>query len=125
MLSRELGIHIEHTLSFFARFGFAFVNGVSFLPKELSCAEENAGPHLPANDVAPLIDQDRQIAIALDPLRVARADDCFRSRPNDQWLGKRTRRNQLAFGIRLEPAMGNNRAFLCETLDMFGFLREI
>ena len=125
VIANKRFVNVEHLFRFRARFGFGFVDSVSFLPKELGRPQKNARPHLPADDVAPLIDQNRQIAIALDPLRVARADDRFRSRPNDQWLGERTRRNKFAFGVRLEPAVSNNRAFLCETLNMFGFLREI
>src|SRR5205085_12035754 len=65
------------------------------------------------------------IAIALDPFRVTRADDRLRGWPNDQWLGERTRRNQLAIGVRLEPAVGDDRAFLGETFHVLRFFREI
>ena len=83
------------------------------------------GPHFPADDVGPLIDQNRQIAIALHPLRVARADDGFGGRPNDQWFGQRTGRDHFPFGIYLQPAVGDDRAFLGEAFHVGRFLREI
>ena len=83
MIARECFVNIQHALCFLARFGFGFVNGVAFLPKELGCAQKNAWPHFPAHDIGPLVDENGQVAIGLHPLRVTRADDCLRSRPND------------------------------------------
>ena len=83
MIARERFVNVEHLLRFRARFGFRFVNGVAFLPEKFGRAQEKARTHFPAHDVGPLVDQNRQIAIGLDPLRVARADDCLRCRPDD------------------------------------------
>ena len=59
---------------------------VTLLPEELGGAQEEPRPHLPADDVRPLVDEQRQVAIALDPLRERRADDRLRGRPDDQRL---------------------------------------
>ena len=125
MIAHELFVNVEHLLGFRARFGFGFVDGVALLPEELGRAQKNARPHFPADHVGPLIDQNRQVAITLDPLRVARADDGFGGRPNDQWLGQRTGRHHFALGVYLEPAVSDDRAFLGEALHVRRFALEI
>ena len=62
------------------------VRGVALLPEKLGGAQEHARAQLPADDVGPLVDQHRQIAIALNPLREEVADDGFRSRADDVGL---------------------------------------
>jgi hypothetical protein len=44
------------------------VRGVALLPEELRGAQEQARPQLPANDVRPLVEKHRQVAVRLDPL---------------------------------------------------------
>ena len=112
-------------LRFFARFGFGFVHGVAFLPEEFRCAQKQARPHFPADDVGPLIDQDWQVAIGLHPFRVAGADDCFGSWPNHQRFGQWTGRLHFSIGVHLQSCVGDDRAFLGEAFDVFRFLREI
>src|SRR4051794_24207230 len=118
MVADKSFVNVEHLLRLSARFGFGFVNGVPFLPKKLARAQENSGSHLPADHVAPLVDKDRKIAIALDPLRVTRADNGLRGRANDQWFREGARRNKFAFRVRLEPAMCHDRALLRETFHV-------
>ena len=67
----------------------------------------------PAHDVRPLIDEDRQIAVRFDPLRVHRADQDFRRRPDCQRLGQ-------LFGA----AARYPRNLRGETFDVLGFLSE-
>ena len=59
---------------------------MALLPEELGGAQEQPRAHLPADDVGPLVDQDRQIAIRLHPLGVHGADDRFAGGPHDQRL---------------------------------------
>ncbi len=125
MIAHEGLVDVEHALRFLARFRFALVHGVAFLPEELGRAQEKPRAHFPADDVGPLVDQDRQIAVTLHPLRVGRADDCLGSWPNDQWLGERTRRDHFSFGINLETAVGDDRAFLGKAFHVRRLLREI
>src|SRR5688500_14961703 len=56
--------------------------GMSLLPEELQRPQECARPLFPADGITPLIDQDRQIAVALHPARIAGTDDGFRGRPH-------------------------------------------
>ena len=55
---------------------------VAFLPKELGRAEEETGTHLPAHDVRPLVHQDGQVAVALDPFGIHVIDDRLGGRPD-------------------------------------------
>ena len=59
MIAHKGFVNIEHASSFLARFGLSLVDGVTFLPKKFGCAEEQSRPHLPAHDIAPLVNQDR------------------------------------------------------------------
>ena len=101
------------------------MHGVAFLPEEFGGAQEDARAHFPAHDVGPLVDQNREVAIGLDPLRVARADDRLGGRADDQRLGQRTGRNHFAVGIDLEAVMGDDGAFLGEAFDVLGFLLHV
>ena len=101
------------------------VGGVPFLPEELGRAQEQPRAHLPADDVGPLVDQDRQVAIRLHPLGVHRADDRLAGRPDDQRLFELARPGRsLPSGARLQPMMRDDRAFLGEALDVLGFLLQ-
>ena len=82
----EAAVDAEHL----TRFGLGLVGGgvggVPFLPQELGGAQEQPRPHLPADDVAPLVQQHRQVAVALDPLREHTVDDRLGGRPHDERL---------------------------------------
>lgn len=41
---------------------------MAFLPKKLQGADEWLGTHLPAMHICPLVDFEREVAVALDPL---------------------------------------------------------
>ena len=101
MIAHEGFIDIEHLLRFLARFSFSFMDGMPFLPEKFSGPQKDAGPHLPADDVGPLVDENRQVAIRLHPLRVARADDGLAGGPHDERLGEllRRRRAQTAASL--------------------------
>ena len=62
------------------------VRGVPLLPEELGRAQEEARAQLPAHDVGPLVDEQRQVAVALHPAREGGADDGLRGRPHDERL---------------------------------------
>ena len=97
------------------------VGGVAFLPEEFRGAQEQPRAHLPAHHIGPLVDQHRQVAVALDPALEGVADDRLRRRPDDQRL--------LQFGLRiglqlavdlLQPVMGDDRHLLGEAFDVLG-----
>ncbi len=102
------------------------MDGVPLLPQELRGAQEQPGAKLPAHDVRPLIDQQRQVAVALHPLSERSADDCFgRGSDNQRLL-------ELGLGVRHQPAVlagdqavvRDDRALLREPFDVLGFLLE-
>jgi hypothetical protein len=57
---------------------------VAFLPVELERAQEQAGAHFPAHNIAPLVNQNRQIAVRFNPLGIHRTDDGFRGGADNQ-----------------------------------------
>ena len=79
-------VDAEHAARFFFGLVVRGVRGVPFLPEELERAQEEPRAHLPAHDVRPLVDEQRQIAIALHPLGEHRVDDRLGRGPNDQRL---------------------------------------
>ena len=99
------------------RLGFGLfrrlVRRVPFLPEELGRAQERPRDLLPAHDVGPLVDQDRQIAPRLHPLRVHRADDGLGRRPDDE----------LLFEL-LASAVRDVRHLRREAFDVLGLLGE-
>ena len=92
-----------------ARVGLGGVRGVALLPEELAGAQEEAGPQLPAHDVGPLVQQQRQVAVALDPLGHELADDRLAGGPHDDRLLE-----LLAAGD------GDHRQLGAEALDVLG-----
>ncbi len=66
----EGGVDVEHAQRFLLRLLGGLVGGVTFLPEELGRSQEEARAHFPAHHVAPLVDQDGQVAVALHPLGV-------------------------------------------------------
>jgi hypothetical protein len=102
------------------------VGGMALLPEKLGRAQEQPGSHLPADDVAPLIDEQRQIAIALHPVAVGVPDDRFGSGPHDQLFfefGLRIHLKTFA-GNDLEAIVRDDGALLGEALRHFLFLGE-
>src|SRR5207302_1255880 len=80
------------------------------MQSKIAGAEKPPRPELPPHAVAPLVPQEREVAVALDRLREHRVDDRFGRAPHDErHLGRRTRigrdrlRARLAGG--LEPAV--------------------
>ncbi len=120
----EIGIDIEHAACFLHRLLGRGVDGVSLLPKEFRGSEEQSRAHFPADDVGPLIDQDGEIAIGLDPFGIGGSDDRFAGGSYDQRFFKRTGRSQSSFAIRFETVVGDDCALLGEPFDVFRFLFE-
>ena len=63
MFAHKRFVHAEHPLGFLSRLCFRFVDSVAFLPQKFGCPQEQSRPHFPSHDVAPLVDQDRQITM--------------------------------------------------------------
>ncbi len=83
---RRTAVDVEHLQRLLLGLLLRGVGGVAFLPEELGRAQEQPRAHLPADDVAPLVDEQRQVAVALDPVLVGVPDDRLGRRPDDQLL---------------------------------------
>ena len=70
VIAREGLVDIEHPARLVHRLRFRLVRGVALLPEKFGCAQEDARAHFPPDDVGPLVEQQRQVAIRLHPLRV-------------------------------------------------------
>ena len=124
VLFGERGVDIEHPSSLFARFGFRRVYCMAFLPEELGRTQKHSRTQLPANDVAPLVEQDGQIAIRLDPLGEHGSDDGLAGRADDQRFLELAGWDEASFGARFEPVVRHDSALLGEPFDVLGFLLE-
>ncbi len=85
-LLHEAPVEPEDQERLLLRLRLGGVGGVALLPEELGGAQEEPGAHLPADHVAPLVDQQRQVAPALDPLGEHRVDDRLGGGPHHQRL---------------------------------------
>ena len=56
----EPAVDLDHLPRLVLGFLLRGVGGVAFLPEEFGRAQEEPRPHLPADDVAPLVDEQRQ-----------------------------------------------------------------
>ena len=86
VLSANVGVHVEHLARLFAGLGLGGVGRVPFLPEKLGRPQKHPRPQLPADDVGPLVDENRQVAIRLHPVGVHGADDRLAGGPHDQRL---------------------------------------
>src|SRR5215212_7308805 len=85
-LVEAVAVDTLHLQGLLARLLGHRMDGVAFLPEELGGAQERARDLLPAHYVAPLVDKDGQVAVALHPVAVELADDALRGRPDRQAL---------------------------------------
>ena len=115
---REGRVDVEHAERFFDGFLLGGVGRVAFLPEKLGRAQKQPRAQFPADDVGPLVDQDRQIAIRLHPFGIHGADDRFAGRPHDQRLFELAGGHQPAVRRRFEPMMRDDGAFLGKALDV-------
>src|SRR5262249_39934358 len=91
------------------------MGSVPFLPEELGRAQEQARAHLPAHHVAPLIDEQRQVAVTLDPVAISIPDDRLGGGADDQLLIEPGLGIDLDAAIdRAESMVRDHRAFLGE-----------
>ena len=100
---------------------------MALLPQELGRTQEQARTHLPAHDVGPLVAEDRQVAVGLNPVLIGVPDDRLRRRAHDQLLlqfGVGIDHDALPLGIVLQTVMRHHGALLGKSLDVVGLLRE-
>ena len=121
----EVRVDLEHLVGLLDRFGLGRVDRVAFLPEELGGAKKEARAHLPADDVGPLVDQNRQIAVGLDPLRIGLADDRLGSRAHDERLFELAGGDELTVGAHLEARVGDHCTLFGEAINVGGFLLNV
>ena len=120
----EVGVDIEHASGVLDGLLRRRVGGVPLLPEELRGTQEEPRPHLPPDDVGPLVDQQRKVAVRLDPAGERLADDGLGRRPDHQRLVELAGRNQSAVGPGFEPMVRDDGAFLRKAFHMLGLLLE-
>src|SRR6266496_3070792 len=106
----EGAVNFEHQTRTLLGLLKSTMGSVTFLPQEFGGTQEQRRTFLPAHHIIPLIDQDRQITIALDPFRIAMTNDRLAGRTNSKRLFEflaATTRHPCDFGG--------------ETLDVLGF----
>ena len=124
---RKIGINMDHFVGFFQSFLACGVSGVTLLPQELSSTEEEAGAHLPTNHISPLVAEDGQVAVRLNPIFVGIPNDGLGSRAHDELL------LQFCIGIDDDTAavrivfqsiVGNHGTLFSETFHVTGLAAE-
>ena len=116
----NLAINIEHLYGFFFSLFSTGMSSMSLLPQKLSCAQKQSRTHFPAHNISPLINQNRQIAIRLNPFCKTVGNNGLGSRANNQRFFQRRSRNQLSV-FAFEFRVGNNRHFFGKTFNVFSF----
>ena len=102
--------------------------GVTFLPQELSGTQEQTGTHFPTNYICPLVAQDRQVAVRVNPVLIGTPDDGFRSRTDNQFLfqfGSRVYNHTRTVFRIFQTIVCHHRTFLGETFHVFCLTAQV
>ena len=97
---------------------------MAFLPQKFRRAKKQTRSHFPAHNVRPLIDEQWQVPVGLNPASEQFADDSLGSRPDDEGFVQLSGGLQLAVLIRFQSGMGDHRALLGEAVDMLRLALE-
>ena len=127
VLLGKVRVDIQHLDGFSLCFLLRGMGRVAFLPQEFSRTQEEAGTHFPAEHVGPLVDQDGQVAVGVDPVLVRIPDDGFRSGADDQFLlqfGLGVYHYASAVGVILQAIVGDDGTFLGKSFHMFCLAAE-
>ena len=117
----KLGIDFEHLLGTLLCLFACGMSCVALLPKELAGAQKQTSAHLPAHHVAPLVDQQGQVAIGMNPVLEGVPDDGFGGRTDDEFLfesGSGIDHYAIVRLIGLEAIVRHNGTLLCKAFDM-------
>ena len=79
-------IYIQHSDCFFLCFFTGSMSGMSLLPQEFGSTQEKTGTHFPTENVRPLVTENRQVTVWLNPVLISIPDDCFWCRTDNQFL---------------------------------------
>ena len=123
----KIGVDVEHATGFLLGLLAGGVGGVALLPEELGGAEEHAGAHLPTDHVGPLVAEDGQVAVGLDPVLIGAPDDGFGGGAHDEFfleLGGGVDDDAFAVGVVHQTVVGDDGALLGEAFHVFGLTAE-
>ena len=126
-LLREFLVDVDHLCGLLDRLFVRGMGRVALLPEELGRAQEKARAHLPAHHVGPLVAEDRQVAVRLDPVLIGVPDDRLRGGAYDQLLfelGIGIDHDPFALGVVFQTVVRHHGALFGEALDVVGFLGE-
>ena len=70
-------IYIQHSDCFFFCFLTSSMSSMAFLPQKFSSTQEKACAHFPTENVSPLVAENRQVTVWLNPVLISIPDDCF------------------------------------------------
>ena len=127
VLLGEVGIHLQHLLCALLGLLACGMGGVSLLPQELAGAQEESCAHLPTHHVAPLVHQQGQVAIGMNPVLEGVPDDGLRGGTYDELLfqlGRRIHHHAVMRLVGLQSVVCHHRTLLGETFHVLGFLRQ-
>ena len=82
----KVGINALHLLGFDFSLFAGCMSRMTLLPQELSRTQEETCTHLPTHDVGPLVAQDGQVTVRLDPILIGVPNDSFGGRTDNQFL---------------------------------------
>ncbi len=126
-IAGKIGIDVHHLIGL----GFGLLGGgvgrVALLPEELRGAQEQARAHLPADDVAPLVAQDGEVAPGRDPVLVGAPDDGLGGRTDNQLLFElrfRVHHHAGPVGVVHQAVVRDHGALLGESRHMLGLTAE-
>ena len=115
-------IDIDHLLCLGDCLFAGGMHRVTFLPQELCCSQKHSRTHFPSHHIRPLVDQDGQIAMTLDPFGIGRANDRLAGWTYDQGFLKLAGRSQSTIRVWLEAMMSYHRTFFGKSLHVLSFL---
>ena len=100
---------------------------MTFLPEELTGAEERTCTHLPAHHVTPLVAHQWKVAPRLDPVLICVPDDGLAGRTDNQFflqLGSGINHHTTLIFSSLQTIVGNHGAFLGKAFYMLCLFGE-
>ena len=123
----KVGIHLQHLACTLLGLLACGMCGVSLLPQELCGTQEQTCTHFPAHNVAPLVHQQRQVAVGLYPVLKSIPDDCLRGGTDNQFLLQTCRgvyHHTVLCLVGLQAVVSHHGTFLGETLHVLGLARQ-
>ena len=123
----KVGINVEHLAGTLFCLLARGMGGVAFLPQELAGTQEEAGAHLPAHHVAPLVAEHGQVAPRMNPLAVSVPNRRFARGADYQFfleLCGGVNHHAVALGVGFEAIVRHHGALLGKAFHVFGFFRE-